>query len=355
MLVATDVLSEGQNLQDCNVIVNYDLPWAIIRLIQRAGRVDRIGQHAEEILCYSFLPADGLERIIDLRGRLRRRLQENGEVVGADEAFFEDDPNDHAVLDLYSEKAGILDDEADGLGVDPTSEAFQVWKNATDADPSLRRKVEALPDVVYSSRAHAAHQGRPPGAIVYVRAPDGNDSLAWVNQSGTVVSESAIDVLRAAACHPETPALPRAENHHPLVTATVRHLLDEHARAGGQLGRPSGARYRTYERLKRYHDGLKGKTVSMFGVDPGNELDFSARIDPTALGRVVEDIHNRPLRQAAADSLNRLLKSGASDEEIARRAIELRDDGRLSIDEGQPEDAEPRIVCSLGLQAGGGG
>lgn len=59
VLVATDVLSEGQNLQDCAIILNYDLPWAIIRLIQRAGRVDRIGQQAEEILCYSFLPAEG--------------------------------------------------------------------------------------------------------------------------------------------------------------------------------------------------------------------------------------------------------------------------------------------------------
>ncbi len=45
------MLSEGQNLQDCAIIVNYDLPWAIIRLIQRAGWVDRIGQQAEEILC----------------------------------------------------------------------------------------------------------------------------------------------------------------------------------------------------------------------------------------------------------------------------------------------------------------
>ena len=55
VLVATDVLSEGQNLQDAAIIVNYDLPWAIIRLIQRAGRVDRIGQKSDKILCYSFL------------------------------------------------------------------------------------------------------------------------------------------------------------------------------------------------------------------------------------------------------------------------------------------------------------
>ena len=59
VLLATDVLSEGQNLQDCSIVVNFDLPWAIIRLIQRAGRVDRIGQQAATISCYTFLPADG--------------------------------------------------------------------------------------------------------------------------------------------------------------------------------------------------------------------------------------------------------------------------------------------------------
>ena len=108
MLIATDVLSEGQNLQDCAVVVNYDLPWAIIRLIQRAGRVDRIGQKDPTILCYSFLPADGVERIINLRGRVRQRLSENAEVVGADEAFFQDDASgEQLILDLYHEKAGI--------------------------------------------------------------------------------------------------------------------------------------------------------------------------------------------------------------------------------------------------------
>ena len=113
ILIATDVLSEGQNLQDAAIIVNYDLPWAIIRLIQRAGRVDRIGQKAEQILCYSFLPADGVERLIQLRSRVRQRLRENAEVVGTDEAFFEDEGERKELIDLYNEKAGILDGEAE--------------------------------------------------------------------------------------------------------------------------------------------------------------------------------------------------------------------------------------------------
>ena len=108
VIISTDVLSEGQNLQDCAIVVNYDLPWAIIRLIQRAGRVDRIGQQADNILCYSFLPADGIERLIRLRTRVRTRLDQNAEVVGTDEAFFEDE-DERAVRDLYHEQAGILD------------------------------------------------------------------------------------------------------------------------------------------------------------------------------------------------------------------------------------------------------
>ena len=132
VLITTDVLSEGQNLQDSHIVLNYDLPWAIIRLIQRAGSIDRIGQKAEQILCYSFLPEDGVDKIIRLRDRLRNRITENAEVVGSDETFFEGDPIN--IKDLYNEKAGILDDEDDN-DVDLASYAFQIWKNAVDKDP----------------------------------------------------------------------------------------------------------------------------------------------------------------------------------------------------------------------------
>ena len=91
MLIATDVLSEGQNLQDAHIVVNYDLPWAIIRLIQRAGRVDRIGQVADDILCYTFLPADGVEEAHQPpQPHQAERLKENAEVVGTDETFFDE-------------------------------------------------------------------------------------------------------------------------------------------------------------------------------------------------------------------------------------------------------------------------
>lgn len=189
VLLATDILSEGQNLQDCAIVVNYDLPWAIIRLIQRAGRVDRIGQHAEKILCYSFLPAEGVDRIIRLRSRVRQRLRENAEVVGTDEAFFEDDRNDHTVLDLYNENAGILDGEAD-TEVDLASYAYQIWKNATEKDKELLKVIPEMPAVVYSTKAYRPTENAPEGVLVYLRTAEGNDALAWIDRNGKSVTES---------------------------------------------------------------------------------------------------------------------------------------------------------------------
>ena len=312
--------------------MNYDLPWAIIRLIQRAGRVDRIGQTAEEILCYSFLPADGVERIINLRGRVRSRLQENAEVVGADETFFEDEAGEQTILNLYHERAGILDGDADGE-VDLASHAYQIWKNAISADPRLERAVANLPDVVFSSRRHRPIAQRPEGVLVFVRTPDGNDALAYVGRDGKSITESQLEILAAAECKPDTTAQPHHEIHHSLVEEGVTHIAREEQRVGGQLGRPSGARFRTYTRLKYYADAIQGQLF-----------------DLPALHQALDDIYRYPLRQSAVDTLNRQLRSGVDDATLSELVIALRDEDRLCLtDDQEAESQEPRIICSLGL------
>lgn len=330
VLIATDVLSEGQNLQDCAVVINFDLSWAIIRLVQRAGRVDRIGQKAENILCYSFLPADGVERILRLRARVRRRLRENAEVVGTDEAFFEDDQNDQTILDLYHEKAGILDTDADGE-VDLASYAYQIWKNAITADPNLQKIVPDLPPVIYATRANQA-QEKPDGVLVYLRTSEGNDALAWIDKQGNAVTESQFSILQAAACDPDTPPLPRQEKHHELVQKGVELIVKEEKSIGGQLGRPSGARFRTYERLKRYANQVKG---TLF--------------ETQELHKTIEEVYRYPLRQSATDTLNRQLRTGVSDEALAALVISLREEDRLCLIHEEEATQEPRIICSLGL------
>lgn len=333
VLIATDVLSEGQNLQDAAIVVNFDLPWAIIRLIQRAGRVDRIGQKAEKILCYSFLPADGVENLIRLRSRVRQRLRENAEVVGTDETFFEDENERNNLIDLYHEKAGILDGDGE-TEVDLASYAYQIWKNAIDRNPELQKIIPGLPEVVYSTRAHEATSGKPPGVLVYTRTAQGNDALAWMDKDGNSVTESQFEILKVTQCAPETPALPRQDNHHDLVRKAVELIADEEKSVGGQLGRPSGARFRTYERLKRYAGNVKG---TLF--------------DTAELAKVIEEIYRFPLRQSAIDTLNRQLRSGISDDKLAELAVALREDGRLCNVSEEDEAGEPQIICSLGLAA----
>jgi superfamily II DNA or RNA helicase len=334
VLLATDVLSEGQNLQDGAIIVNFDLPWAIIRLIQRAGRVDRIGQKSEKILCYSFLPAEGVENLIRLRARVRQRLHENAEVVGTDEAFFEDEREKQKLLDLYHEKAGILDGDAE-TEVDLASYAYQIWKNATDRFPELQKTIPEMPPVVFSTRSYQATEKKPHGVLVYLRTAEGNDALAWVDKAGNNITESQFEILKAAECSPDTPALPRQDNHHNLVRKGVEFLVAEEKSVGGQLGRPSGARFRTYERLKRYADRVKG---TLFDIPQ--------------LAKVIEKIYRFPLRQSATDTLNRQLRAGVSDDNLAELAMALHDDDRLCIVQEEEHSDEPQIICSLGLASG---
>jgi hypothetical protein len=339
VLIATDVLSEGQNLQDCAIIVNFDLPWAIIRLIQRAGRVDRIGQQADTIHCYSFLPADGVERIIRLRSRVRARLKENQEVVGSDEAFFEDDDGDNPIQDLYSEKAGILDGDDDGE-VDLASHAFQIWQNAIAADPKLKKLVEDLPDVVYATKALPPVPEAKEGALVYIRTPDDNDALAWVGRDREILTQSPLAILRAAECSPDEPALERSEFHHDIVRAGVEHLVQEERTTHGALGRPSGARFKTYDRLKRFLKN-QGNERSLFITD-----HFVRDVE-----KAMADIYEHPMFQSTIDTLNRHLKIGINDQKLAEMVIAFREDGRLCMKQNKDEVRDDmRVICSMGLR-----
>jgi hypothetical protein len=162
---------------------------------------------------------------------VRQRLHENAEVVGTDETFFEDEKHDGLIRDLFTEKSSVLDNPDDNE-VDLASLAYQIWKNACDADPSLKKSIPDLPNVVFSTKTLSTVAPRnidspsvesDSGAMVYVRTADGNDALAWINEEGRTVTESQHEILRAAACEPATPALSRLSSYHTLVLA----LYDE--------------------------------------------------------------------------------------------------------------------------------
>jgi ERCC4-related helicase len=102
-LVATDKLSEGQNLQDCGIIINYDLHWNPVRMIQRNGRINRIGSLFNEIFIYNFRPTDQLENYLKLVRKLEEKINLIRYTIGSDQSILDEEPIPQDFTeDLYS-------------------------------------------------------------------------------------------------------------------------------------------------------------------------------------------------------------------------------------------------------------
>lgn len=84
LLCSTDVLSEGQNLQDCGIIINYDLHWNPVKMVQRNGRINRLGSAFEQVKIYNFRPEDQLDKFLRLMLKLQEKIQVIGASVGLD-------------------------------------------------------------------------------------------------------------------------------------------------------------------------------------------------------------------------------------------------------------------------------
>lgn len=330
VLVATDVLSEGQNLQDAHIVINFDLPWAIIRLIQRAGRVDRIGQIAEQIYCYSFFPADGIESIIKLRRRLNTRINKNVDIVGGDEIFFEG--NEQNLMDIYNERSGSLDEENDGE-VDLASQAFQIWKSATEAKPELKTIIPNLSNVIYSTKKNPADTLKE-GVVTYAKTPEGNDILTWMDTKKNVVTQSQQTILKTLACSIDEPVLTALESHHDLVKQSLSLMQQQEVRTRGILGSRFSTKYRLYNLLDEY---CKHNSDSIFVT---NELKMA-----------VDNIYNFPLKENAKYIIGQQLKSGTHTADIADLVVELRKNDKLCIiNDEESCNKALQIICSMGLK-----
>ena len=332
ILVATDVLSEGQNLQDAHVIVNYDLPWAIIRLIQRAGRVDRIDQSSEKIFCYSFFPADGVEEIIRLRKRLNERINENANIVGSDEKFFEG--NETNLRDMYNEKSGSLDDDEDDSDVDLASQAYQIWKNATDANPKLKQIIPALSDVIYSTKQAASPV--EDGVITYVKTHNDYDVLSWYDSKGEIISQSQKKILQAMACTADTKVEEPQDNHFELVKSAVENIKQETTSVSGILGNRFSTRYRIIDLLEHYYK----QPPTLFFSEEKRQL----------LKLAIDDIYNYQLLESTKFILGRMLRTSTNDDTV-ESVLEMHKNGTLCrIDEDRNKHKDPTIICSMGLK-----
>lgn len=115
VLIATDCISEGQNLQDCDICINYDIHWNPVRIVQRFGRIDRIGSKNEYIQLVNFWPDIALDKYINLNKRVNARMTIVNATATADDNILsnEDEELDYRAEQLKKLQQGELQDLED--------------------------------------------------------------------------------------------------------------------------------------------------------------------------------------------------------------------------------------------------
>jgi SNF2 family DNA or RNA helicase len=112
LLISTDVISEGQNLQEGQVVINYDLHWNPVRMIQRIGRIDRLGSPHHKVYAFNFHPEDALDHLLKLMQRLREKLETINRSIGLDASTLGEapDPKDfNAIRRIVKNEPGVVE------------------------------------------------------------------------------------------------------------------------------------------------------------------------------------------------------------------------------------------------------
>jgi len=151
LLISTDILSEGVNLQAGQVIINYDFHWNPVRLIQRAGRVDRIGSKHDVIDVINFLPDPKIEEDLGLETSVSYKIDEIQKIIGEDYKILKEDEsiNEQDIYAIYKSDESILDREDSDL-LEP-SEFERILTDIQINNPKFWEEFKKIPDGIRSS------------------------------------------------------------------------------------------------------------------------------------------------------------------------------------------------------------
>ena len=146
ILVSTDVLSEGVNLQISKVVINYDFHWNPVRLIQRVGRIDRIGTKHPIVEIYNFLPTEKIDEELQLKKKVERKIETIKKIIGQDQKILTETEvfNPESISDIYACNDDVLDSESIGILDMVETKSEQDVENIKK-DQNKLQKIENLP------------------------------------------------------------------------------------------------------------------------------------------------------------------------------------------------------------------
>lgn len=216
LLIATDCISEGQNLQDCDYLINYDIHWNPVRIIQRFGRIDRIGSQNSCIQLVNYWPDITLDEYINLKERVENRM-----IIADVTATGDDNPLDSKANDVgyRREQLRRLQDEVIDLediktGISITDLGLNDFRMDLLNFVKENGDLDSLPNGMHAVVPAEPERGLPPGVIFALR--NRNDGvninqqnrlhpyyLVYIAQDGTVLvnhtePKRLLDLARAA-------------------------------------------------------------------------------------------------------------------------------------------------------------
>lgn len=204
ILISTDVLAEGQNLQDCGILINYDLHWNPTRMVQRAGRIDRIGSAHEILAIYNMFPDEGLERLLRLVERLAARIAAIDRQGFLDASVLGEEvhpQNFNTLRRIAAEDAAILVEE----------ERFAELASSEGLEHQLKAYLAAHGEEVLRDLPDGIHSGhRRPGSrgVFFHFSTTGQKGRRhfwrFVEASAGRTLDNRLLISRLIACGPET-------------------------------------------------------------------------------------------------------------------------------------------------------
>jgi len=224
LLVATDVLSEGLNLQDAALVLNYDLHFNPVRLIQRFGRIDRINSPHTEIFAFNFLPETELEKHLGIRAILRERIQDIHQTIGEDAAILEPDEqlNPDAMYAIYEGDGKRLEAIEDAMeaSVDlEVQEAEDLMRRIKRQQPELFARITSLSNAIRTAKHFAADAPPQKRPAVFFFGQAGDFQRLWLaDADGNVVAEDNHTSLSTIGCPPDEKRQRLPPNYNALVT-----------------------------------------------------------------------------------------------------------------------------------------
>lgn len=150
LLITTDVLAEGINLHRANVLVNYDLPWNPTRIMQRVGRINRVGTEYDRIFVFNFFPTAQSAKHMPLEDRILEKLQSFHDTLGEDFKYLSDD-EEVSPQKLFSDLNKDIDGE-DEESTNPELAYLSVIRKVRDTDPKLFSQIKRLPSKAKSGK-----------------------------------------------------------------------------------------------------------------------------------------------------------------------------------------------------------